>query len=137
MVIVLSNENMLSNEYQQRHLASKITSKSKYQRICHLKDRDLLRNHGEKDASLGRLFYWQVSQAPAEDLNKRKVARFPYKEGIQRDEPDGCGRPVCALIDTRPMRFSSLCQLVKTMSDEGHYHRILHVQKGDCADASE
>ena len=135
MVIVLSNENMLSNEYQQRHLASKITSKSKYQHICHLKDRELLRNHGKKMHL--ETFYWQVSQAPAEDLNKRKVARFPYKEGIQRDEPDGCGRPVCALIDTRPMRFSSLCQLVKTMSDEGHYHRILHVQKGDCADASE
>merc|ERR1712106_513945 len=77
----------------------------------------------------------QVSQDPPKDLNDGTVKRYSYKEGIIPGEPEGCGRPVCALIDSRPIRFASLCQLFNHMTNEGMYSRVLHIQKGDCADA--
>ena len=46
------------------------------------------------------------------------------------------GRPVCTIIDQRPFRFTSLCHLMKYLKDESLFHRVLQVQKGDCADAS-
>ena len=46
------------------------------------------------------------------------------------------GRPVCTIIDQRPFRFTSLCHLIKYLKDESLFHRVLQVQKGDCADAS-
>ena len=33
-------------------------------------------------------------------------------------------------------RYMSMCHLVQHMKDIGMHQRILHVQKGDCADAS-
>jgi hypothetical protein len=75
------------------------------------------------------------SSKPEKKINEGKVARYPYKEGINQKEPAGCGRPVCAIIDARPVRFSSLCQLFSYMKERGLVRRILHIQKGDCADA--
>ena len=46
------------------------------------------------------------------------------------------GRPLCTIIDQRPFRFTSLCHLIKYLKDESLFHRVLQVQKGDCADAS-
>ena len=46
------------------------------------------------------------------------------------------GRPLCTIIDQRPIRFTSLCHLMKYMTEESLFHRVLQVQKGDCADAS-
>merc|ERR1712037_371167 len=79
----------------------------------------------------------KVPQYPPKDLNEGKIARYSYKEGIIPGEPEGCGRPVCAIIDSRPIRFASLCQLFNHMTNEGMYSRVLHIQKGDCADAIE
>ena len=54
-----------------------------------------------------------------------------------RDDPNGkCGFPVCAIVDAKPKRFRSMCQLVQYMKQENIIQRVLHIQKGDCADAS-
>ena len=52
------------------------------------------------------------------------------------EDPPGCGFPVCANIDSKPKRFRSLCQLVLYMKNNNMVRRVLHIQKGDCADAS-
>ena len=49
----------------------------------------------------------------------------------------GCGFPVCAMIDMKPKRFKSICRLIEYMNKENMVRRVLHIQKGDCADASE
>ena len=54
-----------------------------------------------------------------------------------KNDPNGmCGFPVCAIVDAKPKRFRSMCQLVQYMKQENIIHRVLHIQKGDCADAS-
>ncbi len=65
-----------------------------------------------------------------------RVKRYQHKDKIVQSEPDGCGSPVCTIIDSRPMRFPSMCGLVAFMKKLGMVRRVLHVQKGDCADAS-
>lgn len=50
--------------------------------------------------------------------------------------PPGCGFPVCAMIDMKPKRFKSLCRLVEYMKEKNMVRRVLHIQKGDCAEAS-
>ncbi len=72
---------------------------------------------------------------PLRPLNAR-VDRFPHKSNVITSEPSGCGSPVCTIIDSRPMRFPSMCSLVTYMTKDGLVKRLLHVQKGDCADAS-
>ena len=53
-----------------------------------------------------------------------------------KEDPPGCGFPVCAMIDMKPKRFKSLCRLVEYMKEKNMFRRVLHIQKGDCADAS-
>ena len=54
-----------------------------------------------------------------------------------QDDPPGCGFPICTIIDAKPKRFRSVCELARYMKEKGLYQRVLHFQKGDCADASE
>ena len=69
-------------------------------------------------------------------LEGREVTNCFEDKDIFVDLHRACGRPVCAIIDARPKRFRSLCALFNYMKDESLHHRILHVQKGDCAAAS-
>ena len=72
--------------------------------------------------------------------NKRpldeKVARYKHKDMLGEKDVKGCGRPVCAIIDSRPKRFPSLCNLTLYLMQHDLTRRMFHVQKGDCADAS-
>lgn len=65
------------------------------------------------------------------------VQRWEYRSGLDPEDVDGCGSPVCANIDSRPIRFRSWCHLAKWMMANEHIRRFLHIQKGDCADAIE
>ena len=38
------------------------------------------------------LLWSQGNQKPPGDLNKKRVERFEYKEKINENEPDGCGK---------------------------------------------
>ena len=51
-------------------------------------------------------------------------------------DPEGCGTPVCALVDARPKRFASMCALVRFLRENSLQRQFFMVQKGDCADAS-
>ena len=65
-----------------------------------------------------------------EDVNRWKMDAY-------QDDPPGCGFPICTIIDSKPKRFRSTCDLAGYMKENGLYQRVLHFQKGDCADASE
>ena len=66
------------------------------------------------------------------------VLRWPHEERLDPSEPSlGCGFPVCAVIDMRPKRFVSMCNLTAWMKQEGMERRVVEVQKGACEDASE
>ena len=65
------------------------------------------------------------------------VQRWPHQEGLDPTEPTlGCGYPVCAVVDMKPKRFTSLCNLTSWMMEHGLERRVLEVQKGACEDAS-
>ena len=59
-----------------------------------------------------------------------EVQRWPY-EGRS-----GCGRPICVLVDSRPVRFRSFCEFWEWLERDQIERRFFHLQKGDCADAS-
>ncbi len=65
------------------------------------------------------------------------VLRWDHKERLDESEPEGCGFPVCALVDSRPKRFVSLCALAGWMREQGLERRVLELQKGGCEDVSE
>lgn len=67
---------------------------------------------------------------------KSTVKRWPHQERLDPNEPMGCGFPVCAMVDMKPIRFQSLCNFTGWMRQEGHVRRIIEVQKGGCEDAS-
>ncbi len=65
------------------------------------------------------------------------VKRWPHQEALDSSEPLlGCGFPVCTIVDMRPKRFLSLCNLTAWMKEQGLERRVLEVQKGACEDAS-
>lgn len=68
---------------------------------------------------------------------KSTVKRWPHQERLDPNEPMGCGFPVCAMVDMKPIRFQSLCNFTGWMRQEGHVRRIIEVQKGGCEDAIE
>ena len=72
--------------------------------------------------------------------NKRpldeKVKRYKHKDLLGDKDVKGCGRPVCAIIDSRPKRFASLCNFTLHLKQNEMTRRLFHLQKGDCADAS-
>lgn len=67
-----------------------------------------------------------------------KVNRFKHKDMLgEKDVEGSCGRPICALIDSRPKRFASLCNFTLFLKENHLSRQLFHIQKGDCADASE
>ena len=66
-----------------------------------------------------------------------RVARWDHREKVDPSDPEGCGTPVCSLIDARPKRFESLCGLARHVQEKSLKRQFFTVQKGDCADASE
>ena len=62
--------------------------------------------------------------------------RWDHKEKIDPSDNPHCGFPVCAMIDQRPKRFSSMCKFLGHLKVNNLDRRFFHVQKGDCADAS-
>ena len=66
----------------------------------------------------------------------RKLKRWDHHEGLDPDEPKGCGYPICVDVDMRPKRFKSMCSFVKWLHDNNHVRRIFLVQKGGCEDVS-
>ena len=67
---------------------------------------------------------------------KRPPKRWNHKEGLHKDDPEGCGFPICVDVDMKPKRFESMCRFVKWMKDQGHERRIFVIQKGGCEDVS-
>ena len=65
------------------------------------------------------------------------MKRWDHKEKLDESEPDGCGFPVCAVVDMRVKRFKSMCAFVEWVNTEGHLRRVFEIQKGGCEDASE
>ena len=67
---------------------------------------------------------------------KQELNRWPHKEGVHKEDPPGCGFPICVDVDMRPKRFESMCRFVKWLKENGHERRIFAVQKGGCEDVS-
>merc|ERR1711915_292808 len=44
----------------------------------------------------------------------------------------GCGNPVCVVVDKRPMRFQSMCDMALYMQSNNRMSQMNYVQKGDC-----
>ena len=65
------------------------------------------------------------------------MKRWEHKVKLDAGEPDGCGFPVCAIVDGRPKRFVSLCNFTAWMEEMGLTRRVFELQKGTCEDVSE
>jgi len=64
-------------------------------------------------------------------IQKRVV---PYPHRPTPTEPKGCGNPVCVILDKKPMRFTSVCQLVRSLITNNRRNQVNFIQKGDCYD---
>ncbi len=64
------------------------------------------------------------------------MIRWAHKEKVNPKDPEGCGTPVCVIVDAKPTRFSSLCALTAFLGETALQRQFFMVQKGDCADAS-
>merc|ERR1719402_1093920 len=65
------------------------------------------------------------TQAPSKKV--KPLPHQPFKE-----DPKGCGNPICVVLDQKPRRFPSLCQFRKWLLDTSRDCRINYIQKGDC-----
>ena len=60
---------------------------------------------------------------------------WPHEE--YKEDPSGCGYPLCVLDNQTPKRMRSFCQLMKWIKDDGsNEYRPFHFQKADCINAS-
>ena len=48
----------------------------------------------------------------------------------------GCGNPVCVVIDSKPRRFRSVCAYLKFLCETNRKEQMNYMQKGDCYDIS-
>ena len=48
----------------------------------------------------------------------------------------GCGNPVCVVLDRKPRRFRSLCHFVSYVAAQNRKNQVNFIQKGDCYDIS-
>jgi len=59
---------------------------------------------------------------------------WPHEE--YKEDPSGCGYPLCVLDNQTPKRMRSFCQLMKWIKDDGsNEYRPFHFQKADCINA--
>ncbi|CAB4055362.1 unnamed protein product [Lepeophtheirus salmonis] len=79
-----------------------------------------------------RIFHYDSKKLrPLDEMVKR------WKYERQKGQSEGCGYPICVLLDGIPWRFKSLCDFIHHLeiSNQDHIRRIFQIQKGDCADA--
>merc|ERR1719402_256769 len=60
----------------------------------------------------------------------KKVRPLPHQPF--KDDPQGCGNPICVVLDQKPRRFPSLCQFRKWLLETSRDCQINFIQKGDC-----
>merc|ERR1719402_150058 len=60
----------------------------------------------------------------------KKVKPLPHQPF--KDDPQGCGNPICVVLDQKPRRFPSLCQFRKWLLETSRDCQINYIQKGDC-----
>merc|ERR1719402_1660506 len=60
----------------------------------------------------------------------KKVKPLPHQPF--KDDPQGCGNPICVVLDQKPRRFPSLCQFRKWLLETSRDCQINFIQKGDC-----
>ena len=48
----------------------------------------------------------------------------------------GCGNPVCVVIDSKPRRFQSVCKFIEFIEGTDRDKMMHFLQKGDCYDIS-
>jgi len=60
----------------------------------------------------------------------KKVKPLPHQPF--KEDPKGCGNPICVVLDQKPRRFPSLCQFRKWLLDTSRDYQINYIQKGDC-----
>merc|ERR1712142_875672 len=64
--------------------------------------------------------------------SQKKVKPLPHKP--HKDDPKGCGNPICVVIDRRVVRFPSICQYSKFACENSRKNQVNFIQKGDCYD---
>merc|ERR1712142_1360858 len=63
---------------------------------------------------------------------QKKVEPLPHEP--HKDDPKGCGNPICVVIDRRVVRFPSICQYSKFACENSRKNQVNFIQKGDCYD---
>jgi len=63
---------------------------------------------------------------------QKKVPPWDHKP--QEGEIQGCGNPICVVIDRKVRRFKSVCKYSKFVCDESRKNQMNFIQKGDCYD---
>jgi len=72
----------------------------------------------------------EVSQRGSTEPVTKKVKPLPHLPF--KEDPKGCGNPICVVLDQKPRRFPSLCQFRKWLLDTSRDCQINYIQKGDC-----
>jgi len=62
----------------------------------------------------------------------RAINVKPWPHKPKNGAPPGCGNPVCVIIDKKPRRFQSVCDMAKFMKTNSRCEQINFAQKGDC-----
>eukprot|EP00091_Calanus_sinicus_P000567 TRINITY_DN1049_c0_g1_i5.p1 TRINITY_DN1049_c0_g1~~TRINITY_DN1049_c0_g1_i5.p1 ORF type:complete len:322 (-),score=49.90 TRINITY_DN1049_c0_g1_i5:820-1785(-) len=50
------------------------------------------------------------------------------------DDPQGCGNPICVVIDRKSVRFASICKYTQFCIEQSRANQMNFIQKGDCYD---
>ena len=69
-------------------------------------------------------------------VNLRLLSRFSTGFPFSQFAIQGCGNPLCVIIDRKPMRFLSVCEFVNYVSINQRKQQVNFIQKGDCYDIS-
>merc|ERR1719431_351806 len=77
------------------------------------------------------------SRGSIKPINAEGPKPFAHQARSEKEEPKGCGNPVCVVIDRKPRRFESLSSFNRFMGEERPGDQINFVQKGDCYDIIE
>merc|ERR1712055_658270 len=71
-----------------------------------------------------------ISKRGSSQPTSKKVKPLPHQPF--KEDPKGCGNPICVVLDQKPRRFPSLCQFRKWLLDTSRDCQINYIQKGDC-----
>ena len=59
-----------------------------------------------------------------------------HRQNLRKNDPPGCGPPICTIIDRKVKTFLSMCHFVEYMNLHGRYRTLFEVQKGSCEESS-